>query len=265
MGDQSEPRFSVDANLSTPPMSAAAPSQCLNCGATLGGAYCSACGQPRVDLVAPTWDVVREAFSDATDVDGRVVRTLRGIASPGSLTLDFLRGRRAPYVGPLKLFLIAGAVLSTTWALTRGVDARYYGYALDESAATYIEKVVRGLLAASAVLAITSWLLWRGRRRLIDETVFSVHLVAAVSLWMTVVLWIGTAWKLAWGSSDGVPSGVPSLVNLVFVPAAILTLLYVAVAVRRVYGLVWWAAAARTIVFGIVGAAAITATILSGN
>lgn len=208
---------------------------------------------------------MREAFADATDVDGRVVRTLRGIVSPGRLTLDFLRGRRTPYVGPLKLFLIAGAALSTTWALTRGIDARYYGYAIDQSPGAYIRTVVRGLLLASILLAVTSWLLWRGRRRLIDETVFSVHLVTAVSLWMTVVVWIGTAWKLAWGSDARVPSGVPSLVNLVFIPAAILALLYVAVAIRRVHGLVWWAAAARTIVFGIVGTAAVRAAIMSGG
>ena len=122
-------------------------SLCLNCGTPIANAYCAACGQPNVDLSASTWHVVREAWSDATDLDGRVLRTVRALRSPGQLTLEFLRGRRVPYVGPLKLFLIVGAAVSATWALTRGVDARYYGLVGGgESASAYIETVVRGLL-----------------------------------------------------------------------------------------------------------------------
>src|SRR3954447_25273586 len=81
---------------------------CLNCGAPLGAEYCAACGQRAVDPDAPTWHVLKEAVSDATDFDGRAIRTLRALVSPGLLTLEFLRGRRAPYLGPLKLFLLAG-------------------------------------------------------------------------------------------------------------------------------------------------------------
>jgi hypothetical protein len=46
-----------------------------------------------VDPAAPTWRVVREALADATDLDGRVWRSFRALASPGRLTAEFLRGR----------------------------------------------------------------------------------------------------------------------------------------------------------------------------
>jgi Protein of unknown function (DUF3667) len=78
--------------------------RCLNCAAPVNGAFCAACGQHAVDLNASTWHVLREALGDATDLDGRVARTARALLSPGRLTLEFLRGRRVPYVGPLKLF-----------------------------------------------------------------------------------------------------------------------------------------------------------------
>src|SRR5206468_2043822 len=125
------------ASESSPPTA-----DCLNCGAPIQGAFCGSCGQQAVDIDASTWHVVREALADATDFDGRVLRTGRAILAPGKLTREFLQGRRAPFVSPLKLFLLAGTVLTTTWIVTRGVDARFYGMASDRSPATYIDTVV---------------------------------------------------------------------------------------------------------------------------
>ena len=81
---------------------------CLNCGAALIGAYCAECGQHSVDLAAPTWHVLKEALTDAIDLDGRAFLTARALGTPGRLTAEFLRRRRAPYLGPIKLFLLAG-------------------------------------------------------------------------------------------------------------------------------------------------------------
>jgi hypothetical protein len=231
---------------------------CLSCGATLGGPYCTECGQKSVELAAPTWHVVRDALADATDMDGRVPRTVRALASPGLLTLEFLRGRRAPYLSPLKLFLLAATVLTTTWIATRGVDARYYGFPTDGSLGKYIDTVVRGSMLASVVVALGSWLVTGMRRRLLDHAVLAVHLVAALSTLTAIVIWLGTAWKLAWGSVSRVPDGVPALPFLVFMPAGVLGLAYVARALHRVHGGPWWAAALRAVVLGVAGFATVT-------
>lgn len=236
--------------------------RCLNCLAALDGPYCARCGQRDVDLATPTWSVVRDSVTEAVDVDGRVLRTARAIVAPGALTLEFLRGRRAPYVGPLKLFVLSGAALSTTWLLTRGADARYYGYAPDPSAATYIDTVVRGLVAAAVTVGITSWGLNLGRRRILDEGVFALHLVAALALWASAIIWVATAWKVAWGSVHRVPPAVPSIVFLLYTPAAMLGLTYAAVAIRRVFGAAWWSAAARTLVLAALGTAVVMVAIL---
>jgi hypothetical protein len=231
---------------------------CLNCGAPLAGAYCAACGQKVVDLATPTWRVVREAVAEATDLDGRALRTARALASPGRLTVELLRGRRAPYVGPLKLFLLAGAALTTTWIVTRGVDAHYYGLSASRTAGAYIDTVVRGLLAGSVAVAGTSWVLGRGRRRLLDEAVFALHLVTGLSLLVTGVVWLATAWKLVWGTEAATPGGVASLLYAVFLPAGAVGLAYIAGAVRRVHGGPWWATALRTVVLTAVGLAVLT-------
>lgn len=223
------------------------------------------CGQQSVDLAAPTWNVIREALADATDLDGRVLRTIRSLGSPGRLTVEFLRGRRAPYIGPLKLFLLAGTALTTTWIVTRGVDARFYGLSLDGSAGAYIETVVRGSLAGSLAVASSSWVLAGMRRRFLDEAVFALHLVAALSLWTAAVIWLATAWKLVWGTVANAPSGALSLPYLLFLPAGAVGLAYIVSAIRRVHSGAWWAIVLRALVLTGVGLAAVTGIILARN
>lgn len=235
----------------------------MNCGATLTGIYCSECGQRSVDLAAPTWHVMKDAVTDAIDFDSRAVRTARALGSPGRLTIDFLRGRRAPYVGPLKLFLLAGTVLTTTWIATRGVDARYYGLEAYASAGAYIDRVVRGSIAAAVAIAGSSWVM-SPRRRFLDDVVFSVHLVAALTLWGAGVIWVGTAWKAVWGTVAATPRQLPSLPFILFLPAGILGLAYIAVSVSRVYGGRWWATLMRSLVIAAIGAAAVFGAITRG-
>lgn len=235
---------------------------CHNCGAPVASIYCGACGQRFVDLDASTWHVVREALGDATDVDGRILRTGRALLSPGRITVEFRSGRRAPYLGPLKLFLLAGTVLTTTWILTRGADAHYYGFRPGGfDAAAYIDGVVRGAMASGFAIAVSSWALSRGRRRFLDEAVFALNLVAALALWSSVAIWLGTAWKLAWGTVAVVPATVPNLIYLVYLPACGVGLAYLALAVRRVHGGRWWAVALRSAVIAIAGIVAVTAVI----
>jgi hypothetical protein len=210
-----------------------------------------------VDPDAPTWHVLREALAEATDVDGRLARTARALAAPGRLTLEFLRGRRAPYLGPVKLALLAGTALTATWLATRGVDARYYGYPADGSAGTYIATVVRGSLAGGAAVAACSWVLGAGRRRVLDDAVFALHLVAALLLWTALTVWAGAAWKAAWRTHAAVPAALPPLPYLLFLPANAAALAYVVAGVRRVHGGPWWAAALRGLVLAAAGFGAV--------
>jgi len=237
---------------------------CLNCSAPIHGPFCARCGQQAVDLKASTWHVVREALGDAIGVDGRVLRTGRAILSPGYLTREFLRGRRTPFLSPLKLFLLAGTALTTTWIVTRGIDAHFYGMASDASAVQYIDSVVRGAMASGIAIAVGSWALAGERRRLLDEAVFALHLVSALALLTAAVIWLGTVWKLIWGQAAAVPHYVPSLQYLVFLPASIVGLAYLVAAVYRLHGGHWWQIVLRSAVIAAVGVAAVLEVIVHG-
>lgn len=245
-------------------MAEAISAACLNCCAPLAGEYCAACGQRAIDPTAPTWYVVREVVAEAADLDGRVLSTARALVSPGWLTAEFLRGRRAPYLGPLKLALLTGVVLTTTWVITRGVDTHYYGLPpTDRSTVEYINAVVRGSLAGSAAIAIGGWALAGGRRRLLDEAVFALHLNAALSLLAAAVIWLGTVWKLVWGTVAATPRGVPSLIYLFFLPASAVGLVYITLALRRVHGGAWLPAVLRAVILAALGLVAVLAAVLA--
>ena len=84
---------------------------CLNCGTSLTGPFCSQCGQRDVPPYPSVRELVVDAFWELSGWDGRFASTLRALVSkPGRLTLDFLEGRRARYISPLRLYLMASLV-----------------------------------------------------------------------------------------------------------------------------------------------------------
>jgi len=81
--------------------------QCLNCGAELAGRWCSQCGQKEVDPRPTVHELAHEALHEIAHVDGKLVRTIRLLlAKPGELTREFLEGKRARSVTPIRLYLI---------------------------------------------------------------------------------------------------------------------------------------------------------------
>lgn len=90
------------------------PAACPNCGQDLStqpqARHCPNCGQ-ETHLHAPTlWEFVHEFITHYVALEGALWRTLRGLAVPGRLTLEYLAGRRRQYLLPLRLYLSASFV-----------------------------------------------------------------------------------------------------------------------------------------------------------
>lgn len=80
------------------------------CGAA-GRGYCSACGQRAVNLHRPFFDLLSDAVGDLFDLDTRLARTIRPLMlTPGQVAKDYIAGRRASHVPPLKSYLIAALI-----------------------------------------------------------------------------------------------------------------------------------------------------------
>jgi len=81
--------------------------QCENCGNEVTQRYCGACGQRLEPPVHSLWHFSRVATEDLTHADSRVWRTLWALLfKPGYLTSEFLAGRRARYLPPVRLYLV---------------------------------------------------------------------------------------------------------------------------------------------------------------
>jgi hypothetical protein len=87
------------------------PRTCLNCGASLTGPFCAACGQPDVEMNVTLRGILAELVADVLNWDSRFVTSVRQLLlKPGFLTREYLEGRRARHVPPFRLFLL-GSVL----------------------------------------------------------------------------------------------------------------------------------------------------------
>jgi hypothetical protein len=84
--------------------------RCLNCGAPLHGAFCGACGQRSVPANPTVSELAGDAWRELSGYDGRLASTFRNLLRPGRLTIDYLQGRRARYLSPVRLYLIVSVV-----------------------------------------------------------------------------------------------------------------------------------------------------------
>ena len=97
--------------------------RCRNCGRTAGPRFCAHCGQEVEERRGPVLTVLREVLSDWLSLDSRLLRSLRALLVPGRLTGLHLDGKRAPYMRPFRLYLLASLVLFSTVLALEGLDA----------------------------------------------------------------------------------------------------------------------------------------------
>jgi hypothetical protein len=80
---------------------------CLNCKQLLTGEYCTHCGQRERGRDVRVRDIAGDALEDMSSLDSRLWRTLVGLLfRPGLVTAEYLAGRRASFVPPLRFYFI---------------------------------------------------------------------------------------------------------------------------------------------------------------
>ena len=83
---------------------------CLNCKAGVQGRYCHVCGQENIETKESVWDLVSHFFRDITHFDGNFFSTVKYlIIKPGFLSKEYMIGRRASYVNPVRMYIFTSA------------------------------------------------------------------------------------------------------------------------------------------------------------
>ena len=86
---------------------------CPNCATDLsqGENFCPTCGQPNHDVNVTFSHVLEETLEGLFHFDSKVWITFRDLLlKPGKLTVDFLAGRRARFVPPIRLYVFVSLV-----------------------------------------------------------------------------------------------------------------------------------------------------------
>ena len=221
---------------------------CLNCGTELAGKWCAQCGQRAVALRPTVHDLLHEALHEFAHFDGKIIRTLQLLLfRPGALTREFLDGKRARSVSPIRLYLLCSvlffAVLSAVpnsklrVTFTRGADAQLERAAarvnkdpslLSHAFETAFPKAMFVLMPLFGLIVYAFY--WRAERMFVPHFYFAVHYHAFVFAMLVV-------FELA-GLLHGWIRLVKLLPLLALVP-------YLFIALRRVYGGGRWLTAAK--------------------
>jgi hypothetical protein len=93
---------------------------CENCGAALAGEFCAQCGQHAIDYRRSIFRVLLDAADSFLNWDTKFLHSMNQLLiRPWQLTNDFNAGRRARYVHPLRLYLIASILF---FLVARAID-----------------------------------------------------------------------------------------------------------------------------------------------
>src|SRR5262245_40194325 len=96
---------------------------CLNCGATLTGPYCSACGQ-KAHVHRSLRAFMGDFVAGLMNFEGKFWRTLPMLAlHPGEMTRRYIDGERARFISPIALYLFTVFAMFAVLNFTGALDA----------------------------------------------------------------------------------------------------------------------------------------------
>lgn len=102
----------------TPASGGPASNPCLNCGTNVQLYFCPECGQAAIDPDPTLREFLHESAEQFLHWDGKLFGTFRLLLTrPGLLTQEYLAGRRARYISPLRVYLLCSVLFFFVSAL----------------------------------------------------------------------------------------------------------------------------------------------------
>jgi hypothetical protein len=83
---------------------------CLNCGAEIQGLYCHNCGQENIEPKESFIHLLGHLVAHEFHFDSKFFSTVKHLfLSPGFLTKEYMRGKRASYLDPIRMYIFLSA------------------------------------------------------------------------------------------------------------------------------------------------------------
>lgn len=118
---------------------------CKNCDQKFNGRYCNRCGE---EVLVPTERsfplLFRKTFANIPILDNKFTRTLRYmVTKPGFVSLNYIQGRRIPFVDPLAMFLVVNLLyflFSTNHSYNSSLRTQMHFQLHNEAATQMVER-----------------------------------------------------------------------------------------------------------------------------
>jgi hypothetical protein len=241
---------------------AVAPETCPNCARAVEGAYCAGCGQKAGPIDPTLHDFVHDFIHELLHVDGKIFGSVRLLLTrPGFLTREYVEGRRARYISPIRLYLIfsvayfglaaiappakQGSGIRVELSDADDAELRQLGFESEEQLQQEV-RAATGTWAPRAMFVLVPLfaLLVKGAtrrsgRNYPQHLYFALHLHAGAF----AILAVGVLGRLA--------RPVPYVEETIGIAAMVLLFVYSVVSFQRAYGGTTARAVVRTAVVGI--------------
>jgi len=235
---------------------------CLNCGASVEGAFCRQCGQRvRDNLNRSMGPLLSEFLGNIFFFDNRFLLSIRYLFGyPGRMTVEFLEGKRKTFISPITLFLFVNLIYffvspltdySLSFydqaysqphsALTRGlveaklkvVDHATYG-------ATYqnmSDKISKSIMIVNIpIIALFIYLIsFKQRRFYFDSLIFAFHYFSLFMISLIMLDWIGNLIDLLFDDEHSIFSNLRFYLFTLIVP-----LIYAILSFKKFMNIRWY-------------------------
>ena len=124
---------------------------CLNCNTEVQGRFCQNCGQENIETKETVWHLVTHFFQDITHFDGKFFSTIKYLFTrPGFLSTEYMIGRRATYVNPVRLYVFTSAFFFLIFFSFIKIDKKTITNDVSMNGKTYAETELLDSLAFDA-------------------------------------------------------------------------------------------------------------------
>lgn len=217
-----------------------APSACLNCGTPLQGPYCSECGQRgSAGHHLRLHDLLHDAVHEFLHLDGKIFRTMKLLVTkPGALTREFLEGRRARHISPIRLYLTWSLIFFALLAVVPGAEEmvkvrpaepadvtmtpEQEARVAQEAGSNLVHALPQGMFVLMPIFGLLTWAFYRkSQPYYVAHLYYSVHFHALAFFFLSIILLVSMA---------GAPGrAIGSVIFLSLIPIHFISL-------RRVFG-----------------------------
>jgi len=209
---------------------------CLNCGTIESGKYCSNCGQKFQPTKVPLKLFLEDAVETLFNIDNRWLKTLKHLfINPGKVTIEYIEGKRAQYLPPLRVYLSISILYFLVITLVDSNQIFFINFSDSEENVGDLATIIQSLLFFLVpVFAILTSILYRKRKAFyVEYLILSLHIHTVWFVLLMIELFT------VWLDGNNEQQWAKITATILSAPAQLGTLIYVVLYFKKMFNESW--------------------------